>query len=749
MAGSGSLTAGLLSPQLFASMLAADGAAVLAAHLDAMDIAGASGDAVATWASTIAGGPSYTPISTAPTLGAKNGLRFVQDNGVYSAMVTTTDTEKASRRVFIVARPDAVGSLAQRPLYGTSGSSSEHIGARFNVGNLAVVNLYGASQHTTPTVPVAGSWALFEFDLRPDGFTIFIDGVQDLAVTATQGAITLNTLLGGVHNGNNYQYYGAISMVTEYDTSVAVMSVNQVAAARSAGMFRVALLNSPELSYSFSPEDEGSFGAGFTTTGTLPVGTLLTLAGTNPLTNVTTVGSVVRTGGAKDTASVYFATNADYLGYSYTQAPVVDAVGFALSIMIPDDTTTGRIAHTTAVGSTGFLLEVIAGVLWATADDGDVEITASRTIAAGEFGVQIAVAAAIGPYGLLLCAGDDAEGDVVVEDRLDYVGPTADDFLLGGAGITIYGGALYSPEAVDAAGLITLKADTASGLAWSVSMVVDEDASTGATFSDITDGGVDYRLAVFDTGTGSLVVTDDVDVEYLVIGGGGAGATSIFEGGPGGGAGGLVTNYGGAPLAVAPGSYAVAVGAGSATAQDARAANGGDSSFAGVVAVGGSAGTNRGLSLAGGSSGGNGRSAPGAPGAASQGNTGGLWVADPHCGGGGGGAGAPGEASDDGAGVIGGKGGDGLSCAITGAAVYYAGGGGSGNWINTGRVVKVGGVGGGGNGAGGANGVGYGDAGVDGLGGGGGGGYRWYLQDPITSWGGKGGDGVVIVRWPL
>jgi hypothetical protein len=53
MAGSGSLTAGLLSPQLFASMLAADGAAVLAAHLDAMDIAGASGDAVATWASTI------------------------------------------------------------------------------------------------------------------------------------------------------------------------------------------------------------------------------------------------------------------------------------------------------------------------------------------------------------------------------------------------------------------------------------------------------------------------------------------------------------------------------------------------------------------------------------------------------------------------------------------------------------------------------------------------------------------------
>jgi hypothetical protein len=674
----------------------------LSALLDAMDVSGAAGDNVTTWATTIAGGPSYTPISTAPTLGAKNGLRFVQDNGVYSAMVTTTDTEKASRRVFIVARPDAVGSLAQRPLYGTSGSSSEHIGARFNVGNLAVVNLYGASQHTTPTIPVAGSWALFEFDLRPDGFTIFIDGVEDLAVTATQGAITLNTLLGGVHNGVNYQYYGAISMVTEYDTSVAVMSVNQVAAARAAAMFRVALLNSPELSYAFSPEDEGSFGAGFTTTGTLPVGTLLTLAGGNPLSNVATVGSVVRTGGGMNTASVYFATNADYLGYSYTQAPVVDAVGFALSIMIPDSSTTGRIAHTTAVGSSGFLLEVIAGVLWATADDGEVEITASRTIAAGEFGVQMTVAAAIGPYGLLLCAGADVEADVITSSRLDYVGPTADDLLIGGAGITIYGGALYSPEAVDAAGLITMKADTASGDAWGVRKFVDEGASTGATFSDIVDGGVDYRLAALANG-GELVLARSGSVEYLLVGGGGGG--SYGNGGQpsgGGGAGRFVSGS----TSFAAGTYSLTVGTGGAV--NGPGDNGGDTflqlAAADVLrAIGGGGGGRANLedsAADGGSGGGEGTNDASGAGVALAGsgfgNDGGIGGDGYSTGtGGGGGAGAAGL---DWVAGFSGDGGAGLSSTITGAAAWYAAGGGGG--AHTGVAPGAGGSGIGGTGSG-------------------------------------------------
>ena len=747
-----------------AAWTSASVAASLVGLHDAMTLTAPIGSGVTSWSGSVAGGPIYTPISVAPLLGSKNGLRYIEDtplgllDGQNAAMVTTTATNKLNRRVFIVARPDAVASLAQRPLYGTSGASSQHIGARFNVGNLAAINLYGATAHVGPTVPPAGLWALFEFDLRPDGFTIFINGVEDLAVTAAQGAIMLNTLLGGVHGGVNFRYHGAISMVTEYDTSRAVMSAGQVGAARAAGMFRAGLLNSPQLSYAFTPEDDGSFGVDFRTVGALTAGTLLTLDGGNPLPNVATVGSVVRTGGAKNTASVYFATDADYLGYRYTMAPVVDAVGFALSLMIPDAETTGRIAHTTAVGSSGFRVEVIAGVLWATANDGSVEITASRTIAPAEFGVRMTVAAAMGPFGLLLCAGNDVEADVIVSDRLTYVGPTADELLIGGAGITIFGGALYSPQPINAADLVALKGGTSSGLAWSVvsDPVFDETASTNVFFSNITDGEVKFRLATI-LATGSLVTTSAGRVEVEAMGEGGSGAGTI-GGQPGGGGG--AGEYVRAFVELAAGTHSITIGSGSvATSNGDPGLRGAATTLFSLTALGGGGGVKSASapdpSLSSGGSGG---------GMGAGGTSRGLSIAADGVGfdggfgkggyqhsGGGGGASQAGGWSAVGAGPAneGGKGGDGITSTFSGVSISLGGGGGGG--VNaepgTGVVPGAGGLGGGGVGGtgGGTTTAIAAGSGVVNTGGGGGGSGK----SSAAAGGGGGGSGVARVRWPF
>jgi hypothetical protein len=97
---------------------------------------------------------------------------------------------------------------------------------------------------------------------------------------------------------------------------------------------------------------------------------------------------------------------------------------------------------------------------------------------------------------------------------------------------------------------------------------------------------------------------------------------------------------------------------------------------------------------------------------------------------------------------MGGEGGTGILCDITGVAVFYAGGGaGSTAYTNAAFTRINGGLGGGG--AGGAW-YGYpnnlaGVNGTDGLGGGGGGGN--YGSAPAG--GGKGGSGIVIVRYPI
>jgi len=178
------------------------------------------------------------------------------------------------------------------------------------------------------------------------------------------------------------------------------------------------------------------------------------------------------------------------------------------------------------------------------------------------------------------------------------------------------------------------------------------------------------------------------NLEYLIIGGGGAGG-KLNSGG--GGAGGYLTNFGGTPIQVSPGTvYTVTVGAKGAatTSNSVNGGNGGDSSLTGsditnITATGGGGGSSAANGSNAGSTGGSGGgSASGVAGAAgntpsttpSQGNNGGSGFSGANSsGGGGGGAGSVGETAPQGRG---GNGGNGLSSSITGSAVTRAGGGG-------------------------------------------------------------------------
>ncbi|MBQ3345021.1 MAG: hypothetical protein IJG84_24245 [Kiritimatiellae bacterium] len=267
-------------------------------------------------------------------------------------------------------------------------------------------------------------------------------------------------------------------------------------------------------------------------------------------------------------------------------------------------------------------------------------------------------------------------------------------------------------------------------------------------------------------------------VDVLVVGGGGGGGTVC---GGGGGGGGVVYRQ---KLFLTNGVYGVVVGEGGA-GTDSRMVlngNGGDSMFGGLIAYGGGAGgtwwkaTDAGgdtrgdgdkghIGVSGASGGGGGimypangqnRSAAGGSGIVGQGHDGGssfnygysngFWA-----GGGGGGAGGAGQnaATNSVGNFIGSCGGDGVLCAITGEDVYYGGGGGGAGNKSAVEGSGLGGRGGGGNGSFGADRA-RGTQGIDGLGGGGGGGRSNSVDgDPQYSGGGaKGGDGVVIIRYP-
>lgn len=254
-------------------------------------------------------------------------------------------------------------------------------------------------------------------------------------------------------------------------------------------------------------------------------------------------------------------------------------------------------------------------------------------------------------------------------------------------------------------------------------------------------------LYVFDqVGEGELIMPPSGGtVEYLVVGGGGAGGSAVAEAeaaGGGGGGGGLAT---GTETLAGGTRIQVTVGAGGVPSlvADDSARNGGDSAIAydsvEVIGLGGGAGgnNNRESGHDGGNGGGAGNGGTAGGAATQEGGFAGIKSGSNNGGGGGGAGGSPsGTAVNNN--QDGRPGGDGCAVAITGEAVYYAGGGASGSAGGaTAAGIGVGGKGGGGNGglAGRVEPM----AGADGLGGGGGGAGK-------TGLGGRGGSGVVILH---
>ena len=274
-------------------------------------------------------------------------------------------------------------------------------------------------------------------------------------------------------------------------------------------------------------------------------------------------------------------------------------------------------------------------------------------------------------------------------------------------------------------------------------------ATGGDTVQDINGN----RIHTFTTvGTTSFVVTRGGPVEVLVVAGGGSGG--VRHGG-GGGAGGLVYNR---SFIVSTSSITVTVGDGGAArlgSAGAGAGNSGSNSvFGSLTAIGGGYG-NPGTGGAGGSGGGGWYTGVlGGTGTPGQGNQGGMGSQGPfinentYAGGGGGGAGNAGGNSTSIAPVIAGSGGNGLQYSISGTPTYYAGGGGGSTTTSTGSGATggSGGLGGGGAGSGLVNNPSDGVSGTNGTGGGGGAG-GWTGSTNFNS--GKGGSGIVIVRYPL
>jgi len=247
-------------------------------------------------------------------------------------------------------------------------------------------------------------------------------------------------------------------------------------------------------------------------------------------------------------------------------------------------------------------------------------------------------------------------------------------------------------------------------------------------------------------------------IEYLVVAGGG-GAPGTNPGGAGGGGGGAGGLLAVSNVLLSSGTYTVTVGGGGAAGVGLiTASNGFNSSFHTFTANGGGAGARYNPSQSpdvhpgfrGGSGGGgtynSGTGGLGIPGQGNPGGNSGALVAA----GGGGGAGAPGIPGGPGAGQ-GGRGGHGAISFISGANLYYAGGGGAATDTAFGPgitpAIAAGGAGGGGTG-GNATAA----AGSGGINTGGGGGGRSQYAPPIptpnSTSGGGGGSGIVILRHP-
>ena len=202
--------------------------------------------------------------------------------------------------------------------------------------------------------------------------------------------------------------------------------------------------------------------------------------------------------------------------------------------------------------------------------------------------------------------------------------------------------------------------------------------NTGGTVTE----DLNYIYHTFTTvGSHTLVISNTVTVDYLIVAGGGSGGAGR---GGGGGGGGVRTGT----TQLSAGTHNITVGAGGVRVYaDLQGNDGGSSSIGSISATGGGGGG--GWSNTGGRSGGSGGGSSaggtlaGGTGITGQGYAGSVRYNE-FIGGGGGGAGAAASGKN---GAIG------ISSAITGITKYYAGGGGGGNCLeNTNAGVAYGGI---------------------------------------------------------
>ena len=304
--------------------------------------------------------------------------------------------------------------------------------------------------------------------------------------------------------------------------------------------------------------------------------------------------------------------------------------------------------------------------------------------------------------------------------------------------------------------------------------------ATGGVISDYTDSGITYRAHVF-TASGifsvSNIGTFGNDVDYLVVGGGGAGGNAHGSNGTGGGgAGGLRTNMPACPYAQAAypvstsAPYTVTVGGGGVCNTESNYSRAGThseiyptpgGSGSGIFATGGGAGSSSTFTpdpeASGGSGGGEDTydpdnligstvASPDGRSPTTQGFAGGSAQPSTSIGGGGGGAGEAGNTNGQG------YGGDGLQILIAeppatpaptrtvGADGGYFGGGGGGNDGPQPGTSKPGGLGGGG-----GNSTPGGGRGTYATGGGGGGAFSATPGNIL----GQGGSGIVVIRYKI
>lgn len=297
--------------------------------------------------------------------------------------------------------------------------------------------------------------------------------------------------------------------------------------------------------------------------------------------------------------------------------------------------------------------------------------------------------------------------------------------------------------------------------------------ATGGVITEVGEWRI-HRFNSSGTFTVSSYLGDSVTVEYLLAAGGGGGGTNM---GGGGGGGGVIIGS----TVLGTGANVITVGGGGAGAPagttgvhpTVTGANGGNSSFNGLTAIGGGWGgvsyNSQGLGIHFGNSGGSGGGSAGynndgaAPGyygsgagTSGQGFRGG-YQGNAYYSGGGGGAGAAGADGNNQP-----NGGAGKLTGILGKPFYFGGGGGGGSYsLSTGGYGGVGGGGGGalGTALGGTGGLAWGSQGGGGAccswantpggngatntGGGGGGGAHYNA----TNKGGDGGSGIVIIRY--